>query len=330
MKVAMYGTKSYDIQFFDKVGSRYGHEMTYIEGHLNKHTASLAKGHDAVCAFVNDNLSANCMRALADNGIFTVAMRCAGFNNVDLEAAEQHGITVVRVPEYSPHGVAEHAVALLLSLNRKLYKSYNRVRDNNFVLDGLLGFNVNSRTVGVIGTGRIGMEFAKIMRGFGCEVIAYDLYPNQECIDAGVEYTELDDLFARADIISLHCPLTPDTHHLIDDVAIEKMKQGVMIINTSRGALVDTVAVIYGLKSGRIGYLGLDVYEEEADIFFEDISNRILEDDVFARLLTFPNVEITGHQAYFTSDALEAIADVTLSNLTDIEQGRECPNVVTA
>ncbi len=330
MKVAIFSAKSYDKRYFELENTSFNHELVFFEANLNSMTATLAKGFIAVCAFVNDELDRECLKKLSDCGIKTVALRCAGFNNVDLDAASDLEIAVVRVPEYSPHGVAEHAVALILSLNRKIYRAYNRVRENNFLLEGLLGFNLNSKTIGTIGTGKIGSVFCKIMKGFGCSVLAYDPYPNKECIANGVEYVDLESLLKKSDIISLQCPLTPETYHLIDDKAISCLKEGVMLINTSRGALIDTVAVIKGLKSGRIGHLGLDVYEEEGDLFFEDVSDKILEDDVFARLLTFPNVLITGHQAFFTDEALEKIANITLQNLADIEQGKKCRNLVSA
>ncbi len=330
MRVAIFGAKDYDREFLAKANQPHGHVLAFFDAHLSAATAGLATGFDAVCAFVNDELGDDCLAELAALGIHTVALRCAGFNNVDLDAAAAHGITVVRVPRYSPEGVAEHAVALILALNRKIYRSYNRVREGNFSLEGLLGFNLHGKTVGVIGTGNIGEAFCRIMRGFGCTVIAADLFPNEGCIRLGVEYTELDALLTRADIISLHCPLTPDTHHLIDDRALTKMKPGVMLINTSRGALVDTVAVIAALKTMKIGYLGLDVYEEEGDMFFEDLSGKIITDDVFSRLLTFPNVLITGHQGFFSAEALASIAATTLQNLSDVEQGKACNNEISA
>ena len=330
MRVAIFGAKDYDREFLGQANAPHGHTLAFFDAHLGAATASLATGFDAVCAFVNDELGDDCLAELAALGIHTVALRCAGFNNVDLDAAAAHDITVVRVPRYSPEGVAEHAVALILALNRKIYRSYNRVREGNFSLEGLLGFNLHGKTVGVIGTGNIGEAFCRIMRGFGCTVIAADPFPNERCIRLGVEYTELDALLTRADIISLHCPLTPDTHHLIDDRALAKMKPGVMLINTSRGALVDTVAVIAALKTMRIGYLGLDVYEEEGDMFFEDLSGKIITDDVFSRLLTFPNVLITGHQGFFSAEALASIAATTLQNLSDVEQGKACNNEISA
>lgn len=330
MKVAIFGAKSYDKKHLSQENRKFNHDLVFLDVNLNALTASLAQGFDAVCAFVNDVLDKACLEKLSHSGVKTVALRCAGFNNVDLDAAAALNITVVRVPEYSPHGVAEHTTTLILALNRKIYKAYNRVREGNFLLEGLLGFNLNKKTVGVIGTGKIGSVFCEIIKGFGCSVLAYDPYPNESCVKSGVKYVDLETLLNSSDIISLHCPLTPDTRHLINDKAIASMKKGVMLINTSRGALIDTVAIIKNLKSGKIGYLGLDVYEEEADLFFEDVSDKILEDDVFARLLTFPNVLITGHQAFFTSDALDSIAQTTLQNLTDIEQKGECPNTVTA
>jgi len=329
MRVAVFSAKSYDKKFFDQENKKFKHELEYFEVHLDVNTVTLAKGFEAICVFVHDNVNEECLNKLSEYGIKTIVLRCSGFNNIDLNVASCLGITVARVPEYSPHGVAEHALTLILALNRKIYRAYNRVRENNFLLEGLLGFNLNTKTIGVIGTGRIGSVFCKIMRGLGCPVLAYDPNINQDCIDSGVEYVDMETLFKRSDIISLHCPLTPQTTHIIDDQAISNMKQGVMIINTSRGALIDTVAIVKGLKSEKIAYLGLDVYEEEGDLFFEDVSEKILEDDIFARLLTFPNVLITGHQAFFTSDALENIANITLQNLTDIEQCKPCPNLVT-
>lgn len=329
MKVAVFSAKSYDRKFLTQENKNFHHKLKYFEVHLDEHTAALAKGFDAVCAFVNDNIDEACLHKLSNYGVKNIALRCAGFNNINLKVASTLGMAVVRVPEYSPHGVAEHALTLILALNRKIYRAYNRVRENNFLLEGLLGFNLNSKTIGVIGTGKIGSVFCKIMQGLGCQVLASDPYPNKECINSGIEYVELADLCGRADIVSLHCPLTPETTHLIDDDAISQMKDNVMLINTSRGALIDTAAIIRGLKSRKIGYLGLDVYEEEGDLFFEDVSEKILEDDIFARLLTFPNVLITGHQAFFTIEALESIAAITLQNLADLQSGGLCKNVVT-
>ena len=331
MKVAVFSTKPYDEQFLGQASrDSQEHELVFLEPRLNTTTAALAKGFDAVCVFVNDQVDGAVLGQLAEGGTRAVALRCAGFNNVDLKAAERLGISVVRVPAYSPYAVAEHTVALILTLNRQIHRAYHRIRDGNFALDGLLGFDLRGRTVGVVGTGQIGLEVVRIMRGFGCRVLCYDLHTNPKAQQLGGEYVALDDLFSQADIVSLHCPLTPDTHHLINADAVAKMKQGVMLINTSRGAMVDTAAIIEGLKSGQIGYLGLDVYEEEGDLFFEDLSNIVLKDDVFARLLTFPNVVITGHQAFFTRNALESIARTTLGNLTELESTGQCANRLTA
>ena len=329
MKVMVFGAKAYDKQYFVQENDRFGHELVFQGAHLDASTAALASGYEAVCAFVNDRLDEACLASLAQGGVHAVALRCAGYNNVDLAAAERLGLHVVRVPEYSPHGVAEHAVALILALNRKIPKAYSRVREGNFLLEGLLGFNLNTKTVGVVGTGKIGAVFCSIMRGFGCRVLAYDLYENPTCVQAGVTYVGLETLLAEADIVSLHCPLTPQTYHLINDAALTAMKSGVMLINTSRGALIDTAAAIQHLKSGQIGYLGLDVYEEEGDLFFEDVSDKILADDIFARLLTFPNVLITGHQAFFTHEALQNIAQTTLENLAQLDATGACDNRVT-
>lgn len=330
MKIAVFSTKPYDREFLEAANSRFGHELVFLEPHLTYETCPLASGFGGVCVFVNDTLDAQVLKSLRENGTSLIALRCAGFNNVDLSAANEFGITVVRVPSYSPEAVAEHTIALILSLNRKVHRAYARVREGNFSLEGLLGFNLHNKTVGIVGTGKIGLALAKIMKGFGCTVLAHDPYPNPDCSSIGVIYTEQSRLFRESDIISLHCPLTPETHHLIDSKAIAKMKRGVTLINTSRGAVIDTKAVIQALKSGKIGYLGLDVYEEEGDLFFEDFSNEVIQDDVFARLLTFPNVLITGHQAFFTQEALRSIAETTLSNISDYEQGETCMNRITA
>jgi D-lactate dehydrogenase len=321
MKVAFFSAKGYDRASFEAANTHVGHELVFLEPHLNSQTAALAAGCGGVCAFVNDHLDAATLDALAQIGVRLIALRSAGFNNVDLERAAQLGLVVARVPAYSPYAVAEHAVALVLALDRKLMRAYARVRDGNFALDGLSGFDVHGRTVGIIGTGRIGAIFARIMHGFGCRLLAFDRQQNTECLALGAEYVELPRLFAEADIISLHAPLTPETRHLIDKPAIQKMRRGVMIINTGRGALVDTQAVINGLKSGHIGFLGLDVYEEEEELFFEDRSGQIIQDDVFTRLLSFPNVIVTAHQAFFTEEALHNIAETTLSNVTAFETG---------
>ncbi|HTE19795.1 MAG TPA: 2-hydroxyacid dehydrogenase [Armatimonadota bacterium] len=328
MRVAVFSTKPYDRTSLAAANERHGHELVFLEPRLTRETAALAAGFGAACAFVNDCVDREVLGALAAGGTRLVALRCAGFNNVDLEAAREMGVTVARVPAYSPYSVAEHAVGLILTLNRKLHRAYNRVREGNFALDGLLGFDLHGKTAGVVGTGKIGVEVARIMRGFGCRVLASDPYPNPEVEALDVAYLPLADLLAEADIVTLHCPLTPETRHLIDEAALRRMKRGVMLINTSRGALVDTPAVVEALKSGQVGYLGLDVYEEEADLFFEDHSQQAIQDDVFTRLLTFPNVVITGHQAFFTAEALDNIAATTLENVTAFESGSGALHVV--
>jgi D-lactate dehydrogenase len=328
VKVAIFSAKQYDREFLSAAnGSR--HELRFFEPHLNEETVGLAAGCEAVCVFVNDQVNAAVIATLESLGVRLIALRCAGYNNVDLAAATKHEITVVRVPAYSPYAVAEHTIALMLALNRKLHRAYNRVREGNFALDGLLGFDMHGKTVGVIGTGKIGAVVAQILTGFGCPSLAFDPFPNATCRSLGVHYVELNELFAQSDIISLHCPLTPENKYIVSNAAIARMKNGVMLINTSRGALLDTVAIIEGLKSGKIGYLGLDVYEEEEEIFFEDRSGLILSDDVFARLLTFPNVIITGHQAFFTREALENIAATTIENITRFGQGQALGNHLT-
>lgn len=328
MKIAVFNTKSYDRQFLSEANADYHHELHFLEPRLTYDTVSLAREFPVVCVFVNDELDRPTLEALVGQGTQLIALRCAGFNNVDLKAAKELGIGVVRVPAYSPYGVAEHTVALMLTLNRKLHRAYNRVREGNFSLEGLLGFELRDRTVGIVGTGKIGTIVGRILQGFGCHILAYDRYPNSEFAATGAKYVDLPELLARSDIITLHCPLTPDTHHLINEKAIDSMKAGVMLVNTSRGALIDTKAAIKGLKSKKIGYLALDVYEQEGDLFFEDLSNEVIEDDVFQRLLTFPNVLITGHQAFFTETALTNIAETTLANIRDWEQGKSCPNQI--
>ncbi|BAZ44458.1 D-isomer specific 2-hydroxyacid dehydrogenase NAD-binding protein [Chondrocystis sp. NIES-4102] len=328
MKVAVFNTKPYDQKFLEQVNEEYNHELEFLKSRLELQTVSLAAGFEAVCVFVNDRLDRKVIEKLDKQGIKLIALRCAGYNNVDLEAAAEYGIKVVRVPAYSPHAVAEHTVALILSLNRQIHRAYSRVRDGNFSLDGLLGFDLYGRTVGIIGTGRIGCITGQILHGFGCKILAYDLRPESEFAEKYAEYVSLDDLLAQSDIISLHCPLTPETDHIINKEAIAKMKPGVMLVNTSRGALVDTKAVIKGLKSKQIGHLALDVYEQESNMFFQDLSTEIIQDDVFQRLLTFPNVIITGHQAFFTEEALQNIVETTLKNITAIANNEECPNEI--
>lgn len=321
MDLTIFSTKAYDRQFLDEANAAAGapHRLRYLEARLTLDSAPLAHGAEAVCVFVNDVLDRPVLELLAAGGTRMVALRSAGFNHVDLDAAADLGIAVGRVPAYSPDAVAEHTVGLILSLNRKIHKAYARVREGNFALDGLLGFDLKGRTAGIVGAGKIGIAVARILAGFGCRVLAHDPAPSPELAQAGVEAVDLDTLLARSDIVSLHCPLTPDTHHLIDREALARMQRGVMLINTGRGALVDTGALIEGLKTGAIGYLGLDVYEEEGDLFFENLSDEILQDDVFARLLTFPNVLVTGHQAFFTVEAMAAIAATTIENLSSFE-----------
>lgn len=327
MKLTFYSTKPYDIQSFEEADSH--HEIRFLKDHLNEETATLAHGSDAVCVFVNDELPRACLEVLAANGVQFIALRCAGFNNVDLEAAAELGLKVARVPAYSPHAVAEHAVAMLLTLNRKTHRAFNRVREANFDINGLLGFDVFGKTVGIFGSGKIGVCFARIMKGFGCRVLLCDPYPSQECLDLGAELVEADRLFAEADIVSLHCPLLKDTYHLYGAAAFAKSKKGLTLINTGRGALVDAKAAIEALKSGQLGNLAMDVYEEERDFFFEDRSSDIVTDDTLMRLMTFPNVLITGHQAFFTREALKEISEVTLRNLDCFEKGEACACEVT-
>ncbi len=328
MRVAVFSTKPYDRRSLDRANQAHGHELVYFEARLLPETTMLARGFEAVCPFVNDRCDAEVLTDLAEHGLKVLALRSAGYNHVDLAAAEALGVAVARVPAYSPHAVAEHAMALILTLNRKIHRAYGRVRDGNFSLEGLLGFDLHGKTAGLVGTGRIGAVMAAILRGFGCRVLAYDPYPSEACRQLGCEYVPMDALLSQADIISLHLPLTPETFHLIGPEAVSRMKRGAMLINTSRGGLVDTKAVIAALKSGHLGSLGLDVYEEEADVFFEDLSGQAIQDDVLARLLTFPNVVITGHQGFFTAEALHNIAETTLGNLTCLERGESCPNLV--
>jgi D-lactate dehydrogenase len=328
MRIAFFGTKDYDREFFDAANAERGHDLAYFEARLTADTALLARGFPAVCAFVNDALDRTVLETLAAQGTRLVALRSAGFNNVDLAAARDLGITVARVPAYSPHAVAEHAVGLILALDRKIHRAYARVREGNFSLSGLVGFDLFGRTVGIVGTGKIGLAFARIMAGFGCKLLATDPARSAEAEALGVRFVELDELLARSDIVSLHCPLTPETHHLLDGRRLRLMKRGAMLINTGRGALVETRAVIDGLKSGHIGHLGLDVYEEEEALFFEDRSQVVIQDDVFMRLLTFPNVIVTAHQGFFTREALHNIAETTLANVTAFESGRGELNVV--
>ena len=331
MKVGFFSSKHYDRRFFSAASDAKHHSLEFFTPRLTKETLSMARGFECICVFVNDVLDRETIEELASSGLKLIALRCAGFNNVDLQTAAKEGVTVVRVPAYSPHAVAEHTVGLMLALNRQLHRAFNRVREGNFALDGLLGFDFHGRTVGVVGTGRIGAVLCRIMLGFGCKVVAFDVRRDPECISLGVQYVDsLDEIYRQSDIVTLHCPLMPQTQHMIGEAAVSMMKPGVMLVNTSRGALIDTRAVVDGLKSGRIGALGIDVYEEEADLFFEDLSNEVIRDDLFARLLTFPNVVVTGHQAFFTSDALTQIAATTLKNISQIEGTGRCENTVEA
>jgi D-lactate dehydrogenase len=323
MNIAVFSTKPYDKRFLEAANAQFGsgkHDFSFFEPRLGSETAHLAQNHDAVCAFVNDVLDRETLQTLAAGGTKLIAMRCAGYNNVDLKVAGELSIGVARVPAYSPFAVAEHATALILGLNRKIHRAYNRVREGNFALEGLLGFDLHGKTVGVIGTGKIGICFVRIMLGFGCRVLCYDPVPSPELDDLNVEIVDLPFLLAHSDVVSLHCPLFPETHHLMSTDTLGAMKRGAFLINTSRGGLIDTTAAIEALKSGRLGALGIDVYEDEAALFFEDRSDETLQDDTFARLMAFQNVIVTGHQAFFTHEALENIAATTLRNLNDWQE----------
>lgn len=321
MKVIFFSSKHYDEEYFILSNKNYNHDIRFVEAKLTYDTVNLISGESVVCAFVNDTLDRKVLSLLAKLNVKLIALRCAGFNNVDISAASEFGLKIVRVPAYSPDAVAEHTVCLMLSLNRKIYRAYNRVRDGNFSLDGLLGFDFSGKTIGIVGTGKIGSIVARIMSAMGMSILAYDPVHNPECIEFGVKYVNIEQLFMESDVISLHCPLNSETKHLIDKSALDKMKNGIMLINTSRGAILDTCAVIKELKSKKIGYLGLDVYEQESELFFEDLSCEIIQDDVFERLLTFPNVLITAHQGFFTSNALKNIADITLKNIEQFANG---------
>ncbi len=329
MRIAVFSAQPYDKTYLEQENQHLGHELVYFDLLLNATTAEMCKQFDAVCVFVNDDLSAAVLQKLKDQGVRYIALRCAGFNNVDLLAAKALQLPVVRVPAYSPEAVAEHTIALILTLNRKTHRAFNRVRERNFALNGLLGFNLHGKTVGLVGTGQIGLATAKILKGFGCQLLAHDPYPNEEFLTLDGHYVSLETLYQQSDIISLHCPLTEESHHLINQHAIEAMKPGVMLINTSRGGLVDTPALITGLKSRKISALGLDVYEQESQLFFHDHSGEIIDDELFERLLTFPNVMITGHQGFFTEEALSQISSTTLNNLEQLAKGENCANELT-
>lgn len=326
MKVAVFSTKSYDRTYLDKFNTNNQHELTYFDASLNVNTTNLAIGFEAVCVFVSDKIDRETIEKLANNGIKLIDLRCAGFNNVDLEAAAEYDIKVLRVPAYSPQAVAEHAVAIILTLNRKTHKTYNRVREGNFSLENLMGFNLFGKTVGVIGTGKIGEAFCHIMKGFGCKVLAYDIHESKSLTEKGIEYTSLEAILSDSDIISLHCPLTPQTHYLFNSDTFSKMKEGAMLVNTSRGRLINTKDAIKALKKGQLGYLGIDVYEQEENLFFNDLSESIIKDDLIQRLVSFHNVLITPHQGFFTHEALSQIAITTMKNFTDFENGVSSEN----
>lgn len=330
MKVAVFSAKRYDREFLDAANGAEGHVLKYFDVPLELETAGLAAGHDAVCIFVNDRADATVLEALQRGGTRLVALRCTGFNNVDLGAAGQLGIKVVRVVNYSPYSVAEHAVALLLAINRKIHRAYNRTRDSNFALDGLMGFDLHGKTVAVVGTGKIGRVFARIMVGFGCNVIGYDKFPSPHFEALGARYASPGEIGASADIVSLHCPLTPETHHIINAETLARAKPGALLVNTSRGGLVDTEAVIEALKSGQLGGLALDVYEQEADLFFRDLSSTIITDDVLQRLISFPNVIVTGHQAFFSREAVGTISETTLRSINQFARGEPLTDEIAA
>ncbi|WP_028453518.1 2-hydroxyacid dehydrogenase [Chitinilyticum aquatile] len=331
MRIAVFDSKPYDEQALNEANAAHGYELAFFGDRLSRSTVPLAAGFDVVCPFVNDRVDACTLEQLAQLGVKLVALRCAGFNNVDLAAAEKYGIRVVRVPAYSPEATAEHAFALLLTLTRKTHRAFNRVRDGNFSLDGLVGFTLHGKTFGVIGTGKIGQACIRIARGFGCRVLAYDLYPNAAlAAELGFEYASLDEIFPQADILSLHAPLMANTHHLVNATSIARMKRGVVLINTSRGGLVDSQALLDALKDGQIGGVGMDVYEHEEGVFFEDLSGEALMDDILARLTTFPNVMITSHQGYLTTEALANIAGTVFGNVADFAAGKPLVNEVRA
>lgn len=330
MKIAIYSTKQYDRKFLEKANQQFGYELEFFNFMLSAQTAKTAVGSQAVCIFVNDDGGREVLTELAQLGVKTLALRCAGFNNVDLEAAKALGINVVRVPAYSPEAVAEHAVGLMLSLNRRIHRAYQRTRDANFSLEGLIGFNLHQRTAGIVGTGKIGIATMRILKGFGMKLLAFDPYPNPQALELGAQYVDLQTLYAQSDVISLHCPLTPENHHLLNADAFSQMKDGVMIVNTSRGGLIDSQAAIDALKQQKIGALGMDVYENERDLFFVDKSNDVILDDVFRRLSSCHNVLFTGHQAFLTEEALLSISQTTLSNIKQLAQGEPCTNQLDA
>lgn len=327
MKIAVFSTCHYDEEYLTLFNT--GHELVYYTAALNEQTVALTKGFDAICIFVNDNANESVLKTLHANGVKLIILRCAGFNNVDTNIANLLGIPVLRVPAYSPEAVAEHAMALILTLNRKTHKAYNRVREGNFSLEKLIGFNLHNRKVAVIGTGKIGKAFCKILNGFGCHISAYDLYPDAELTESGVTYDTLEQTLANADIVSLHCPLTESTRHLINSETLKLFKRGAMLINTSRGGIINTADVIQALKNGQLGYLGLDVYEQEGNLFFHDYSEDIIQDELITRLISFPNVLITSHQGFFTKEAMEQIATTTFKNIDAFVHKEELVNLVS-
>lgn len=326
MKTAVFSSRDYEQPLIEAANHQHNHELLFFHAALSTQTAQLAKGCEAVSIFVSDDASAPVLEQLAEYGVRGLVLRSAGFNHVDIEVAERLGMEILRVPAYSPHAIAEHAIALMLTLNRKLHRAYNRVREQNFSLGGLMGFDMHGKVAGVIGTGEIGEVVCRLLQGFGCEVLASDPKPNEACLAMGVRYVPLETLFAQSNIITLHCPLNPATHHMINAAAFEQMQDGVMLINTSRGAVVETRALIRALKSKKVGAVGLDVYEEEGDLFFRDLSEQILDDDMFVRLMTFPNVLITAHQGFLTREAVEAIAQTTIANLNALKSGEIDPS----
>ncbi|AWN42891.1 2-hydroxyacid dehydrogenase [Methylobacterium durans] len=329
MQVAMFSAKNYERALLNELNSGHGHDLVYFDALLEPETASLAAGFPAISVFVNDSVNRDVLQRLAHGGTKLVATRCTGFNHIDLDAAEEFGIRVVRVTNYSPNSVAEFAVGLLLALNRKIHRAYNRTREGNFKLDGLMGFDLVGRTVAVIGTGKIGTIFARIMAGFGCRVVGFDVHHSPEFERIGGRYVDAKGV-EEADVISMHCPLTPETYHIVDARTLGRVKKGALLINTSRGGLVDTDAAIEALKSGRLGGLAIDVYEQEADLFYRDLSSAVIPDDVIQRLISFPNVIVTGHQAFFTREALETILGTTLTSISEFESGRPLTNEIAA
>ncbi|MEJ2738866.1 MAG: 2-hydroxyacid dehydrogenase [Dehalococcoidia bacterium] len=329
MKTLVYSTRPYDKEYLE-MANRHVHKFHFYETRLERRTAALAAGFPAICCFVDDELDASVLKQLSRGGTKLITLRSTGFNNVDLVSAEELGLTVMRVSQYSPYAVAEFATGLILALSRKIHRAYNRVREGNFLLDGLLGFDLHGKTVGIVGTGKIGSVLTQIMNGFGCRLLGYDVNQNKVCLNLGMSYVPLNELLAQSDIVSLHAPLTPETRHMINKETLSLMKPGAMLVNTSRGALVDTKALLSALKKQKLGAVGMDVYEEESHIYYQNLSEQIIPDDVITRLTTFPNVLITGHQAFFTCEALTMIAETTIQNISDFKAGRTNENIVEA